>query len=100
MDLYDGHLISQAADLLRVLMVAIGCGWFAERLVGSDDHGWFVPVFSGIVGIYIGPRLVQLLGWKWGPSLGSHLLIPIFAGALVACLFVRLLTLGLAAARR
>jgi uncharacterized membrane protein YeaQ/YmgE (transglycosylase-associated protein family) len=85
---------------VQIGLVATGCGWFAEQALGSDDHGWFVAVFSGISGIYLGPRLVSLVGWAWGPSVGDHLVVPLFAGALIACLFVKLLTLGFANARR
>lgn len=92
--------MSQVVGAVPVALVALGCGWFAEQMLGSDNHGWFVPVFSGIVGIYLGPRLVTLLGWAWGPAVGNHLVLPLFAGALIACLFVKLLTLGFAGTRR
>lgn len=100
MDLYDGHVMSQVVTAFQVAVVALACGWFAEQLLGSDDHGWFVPVFSGIAGIYLGPRLVSLLGLAWGPAVGDRLVLPILAGALIACLFVKLLTLGVASTRR
>ena len=98
MNPYAGHLVSQVVELLEVGLVATACGWFAERMLGSD-HGWFVAVFSGIAGIYLGPKLVMLLHWHWGPSVGHHLVVGILAGAVIACLFVKLLTLGFAATR-
>jgi len=99
MNLYDEHVMSQVVGVIQIGLVAAACGWCAERLLGSDSHGWFVPVFSGIAGLYLGPRLVSLLGWHWGPSVSDHLVLPIFAGAVVACVFVKLLTLAFASTR-
>jgi uncharacterized membrane protein YeaQ/YmgE (transglycosylase-associated protein family) len=99
MDLYETHVMSQVVAIIQIGLVATACGWFAERMLGSSSHGWFVPVFSGIAGFFLGPRLVKLVGWHWGPIVADHLVAPIFAGAVLACLFVKLLTLGLAAAR-
>jgi uncharacterized membrane protein YeaQ/YmgE (transglycosylase-associated protein family) len=92
--------MSQVVAIIQTGLVATFCGWFAERMLGSDTHSWFVAVFSGLVGLYLGPHLVWLVGWHWGPSVADHLVAPMFAGAVIACLFVKLLTLGLAAARR
>lgn len=100
MNLYDGHIMSQAATAIEVAALAVSCGWFAERMLGSDGHGWFVPVLSGFSGLYLGPHLALILGWHWGPSVAGRLVAPIFIGTLIACIFVRLLTLGLAGARR
>jgi len=92
--------MSQVIGALQITLVAAACGWLAERMLGSDRHGWFTPVFSGIVGVYLGPRLVALIGWSWGPAVADHLVAPMFAGALIACFFVKLLALGFAATGR
>jgi uncharacterized membrane protein YeaQ/YmgE (transglycosylase-associated protein family) len=100
MDTHEGQVILHIVRALQIGVVALACGWFAERLLSSESRGWFAPVFSGIAGIYLGPPLARLVNWHSGPVVGDRLILPIFAGALVACVFVKLLTLGLASARR
>lgn len=92
--------MSQVMHVAKVALLAIGCGWLAERVLGSDGHGWFVPVFSGAVGLYLGPPFVALVGWHWGPTIDDHFVLPVLAGAAITCLFVKLLSVGFAAGRR
>lgn len=100
MDPHEGQVITQVVRAVQVAIVALACGWFADRILSSESRGWFIPVFSGIAGVYLGPTLVRLLNWHWGPIVGDRLILPMFFGALVGCVFVKLLTLGFAGARR
>lgn len=100
MALSEGHMMSQVLDVVKVGLVATSCGWVAEHLIGSERHGWLIPLVSGIAGLYLGPKLAVSMGWQWGPSVAGHLVVPILLGAIIACLTVKLLTLAFASTRR
>jgi uncharacterized membrane protein YeaQ/YmgE (transglycosylase-associated protein family) len=80
--------------LAQAFILAATMGWITERFADTGSRGWVVPVFSGILGMYVGPRLASFVGWS-GPAIGGHPIVPLFGCALAACMFVKLLGLGI-----
>lgn len=100
MSLDDGHAVTQLLHAVQIGLVAAACGWLVDRVIGSERRGWIIPIASGISGLYLGPRIAVILGWQWGPAVGGQLVLPLLAGASVACVFMKLLTLGFDTQRR
>lgn len=78
-------------NILTCLVIGIGAGWAAERIMGRD-HGLITNLLVGIVGAFIGGFiLTTLLGLRYEegfnlPSMaaatfGAVILLAVFGGA-------------------
>lgn len=97
---HDAIIVLDVREALLMLTLVLATGWVAESIIDSGMRGWHAPVLCGLAGLYVGPPLLAVLGWRGGPSLWGHLLVPIVVGALVACAVLKVLNLVLAGSRR
>jgi uncharacterized membrane protein YeaQ/YmgE (transglycosylase-associated protein family) len=96
---YEPEMVGQAWDLLQLVVVAGLAGWSAERLLDTGVHTRGLPFLSGLFGLYVGPRLLEVAGWPMGPTVAGQPLFAAFAGALLIGGFLKLATLGAAGPR-
>src|SRR4051812_9057202 len=96
---YEPTMVHQAWELVQLVVVAGLSRWAAARGVGTGGHKRGLPFLSGLFGLYIGPRILDLTGWPMGPEVAGQPLFAAFAGALLIGGFLKLATLGAAGAR-
>jgi hypothetical protein len=96
---YDPDMFGQAWDLMQLVFVAGLAGWASERVLDTGMRTRGLPFLSGLFGLYVGPRVLDLAGWPTGPEIAGQPLLAAFAGALLICGFLKLATLGGAGAR-
>jgi hypothetical protein len=96
---YEPELMSQAWALAQLVFVAGLAGWSAERLLDTGVRSRGLPFLSGLFGLYVGPRVLELTGWPSGPVVAGQPLFAAFGGALLIGCFLKLATLGSANAR-
>jgi uncharacterized membrane protein YeaQ/YmgE (transglycosylase-associated protein family) len=97
---YEPHLLGQAWNLLELIVVAGLAGWTAERILDSDVRTRGLPFLSGLFGLYIGPRLLEMAGWpSIGPEVAGQPILAGFAGAFLIAAFLKLASLGAAGPR-
>src|SRR5258705_10484107 len=97
---YEPELLSQAWALVQLVVVAGLAGWSAERVLDTGVHTRGLPFLSGLFGLYIGPRILDLTGWPMGPEVAGQPLFAAFAGALLIGGVLQLPTPGRAGGRR
>jgi uncharacterized membrane protein YeaQ/YmgE (transglycosylase-associated protein family) len=97
---WDPELGRQAWGLLQVVAVAATAGWTAERLLDTGVETRGLPLLAGLFGLYIGPHMLDGLGWPSGPTIAGHPLVAAFAGALAVCTFLKFASLATAGSRR
>lgn len=95
----DPALLGQAWDIFQLVVVAALAGWSAERLLDTGVHSRGLPFLSGLFGLYVGPRVLDVTGWPVGPIVGGQPLFAAFAGALLIGGFLKLASLGVAGSR-
>ncbi len=95
----EQELVVHAWDLAQLVVVAALAGWSAERLLDTGVHTRGLPFLSGLFGLYVGPRVLDLTGWPAGPMVAGEPLLAAFAGALVIGAFLKLASLGAAGPR-
>ena len=96
---YEPTMVGQAWDLLQLVVVAGLAGWSTERLLDTGMHTRGLPFLSGLFGLYVGPRVLDLTGWPMGPTVAGQPLFAAFAGALLIGCFLKLASLGGVGAR-
>ncbi len=97
--LMDPELLWEAWGIVQVVVVATLAGWSAERLLDTGVHTRGLPFLSGLFGLYVGPRVLDLTGWPSGPIIAGQPLFAAFAGALLIGAFLKLASLGAAGPR-
>ena len=95
----ERELVVHAWELAQLVVVAALAGWSAERLLDTGVHTRGLPFLSGLFGLYVGPRVLDLAGWPMGPVVAGQPLVAAFAGALLIGGFLKLASLGAAGAR-
>ncbi len=96
---YEPEWMSQAWALLQLVVVAGAAGWSAERLLDTGVHSRGLPFLSGLFGLYVGPKIIELTGWPAGPEVMGQPLFAAFGGAMVIGCFLKLASLGAAGSR-
>jgi hypothetical protein len=96
---YEPELLSQAWALVQLVVVAGLAGWSAERLLDTGVHSRGLPFLSGLFGLYVGPRIIDLTGWPAGPEVMGQPLFAAFAGSLAIGCFLKLASLSAAGSR-
>jgi hypothetical protein len=94
MQLYEPHFVTQVWGATQLTVVAGAAGWAAGRVLDPGLRGNMVPLFAGLAGLLLGPHLLHFVGWSGGPSIAGHSLVALFVGSLIACGFVKLLSVG------
>jgi uncharacterized membrane protein YeaQ/YmgE (transglycosylase-associated protein family) len=95
----EHELVVHVWDLAQLVVVAALAGWSAERLLDTGVHTRGLPFLSGLFGLYVGPRVLDLAGWPTGPIVAGQPLLAAFAGALLIGGFLKLASLGAAGPR-
>jgi len=95
----EPELLGQAWDIVQLVTIAGLAGWSAERLLDTGVHTRGLPFLSGLFGLYVGPRVLDLTGWPVGPVVAGQPLVAAFAGALLIGGFLKLASLGMAGSR-
>ena len=93
---YEPTMARQAWDLFQLVVVAGLAGWSVERLLDTGVRTRGLPFLSGLFGLYVGPRVLDLTGWPMGPVIAGQPLFAAFAGALLIGCFLKLASLGTA----
>ena len=71
--------------LLLYLIIGGIIGWFAGLVAGKDLPGGIIGnVFAGVIGAWIGGRLLG----NWGPKLADFYIVPAIFGALIFVIIV------------
>jgi uncharacterized membrane protein YeaQ/YmgE (transglycosylase-associated protein family) len=97
---YEPQFLGQAWHLLQLVVVAALAGWTAERVLDTDVHTRGLPLLSGLFGLYVGPRLLEMAGWPAvGPEVAGQPVLAAFVGALLIAAFLKLASLGAAGPR-
>ncbi len=96
---WEPELMGQAWALVQLVVVAAAAGWSAERLLDTGVHSRGLPFLSGLFGLYVGPRIIDLTGCPAGPEILGQPLFAAFAGALLIGGFLKLASLGAAGPR-
>lgn len=97
---YEPHMLGQAWYLAQLVVVAALAGWTAERVLATDVRTRGLPLLSGLFGLYVGPRLLEMAGWPVpGPEVAGQPVLAAFAGALLIAGFLKLASLGAPGAR-
>ena len=96
---WESAVMSNAWELLQLVIVAALAGWGTERLLDTGVRTRGLPFLSGLFGLYVGPQLLDMTGWPSGPVIAGQPLFAAFAGALLIGAFLKLATLGAAGPR-
>ena len=96
---WESGLVSNAWDLLQLVVVAALAGWATERLLDTGVRTRGLPFLSGLFGLYVGPYLLDMTGWPAGPTIAGEPLFAAFAGSLAIGCFLKLASLGAAGSR-
>jgi uncharacterized membrane protein YeaQ/YmgE (transglycosylase-associated protein family) len=90
------HLMQQTYRIGQSVAGGMIAGWIAERMLDTGLRVPGVAPFAGLVGLYVGPALWSIAGWRMGPSIGDFPIVPALAGAFAVCGMLKLVGLGLA----
>jgi uncharacterized membrane protein YeaQ/YmgE (transglycosylase-associated protein family) len=96
---YAPDWLGQAWTMIQLVVVAFAAGWMAERVLDTGVHTRGLPFLSGLFGLYVGPRLLEVTGWPAGPEVAGQPLLGAIAGAMVVGSFLKLASLGAAGSR-
>jgi len=76
--------------LIYILLVGLIAGWATGKIMKGSGYGVVVDILLGIVGAFIGSRVLALVGIYSGGGLVPSILVAIVGAVLVVAL-VRLL---------
>jgi uncharacterized membrane protein YeaQ/YmgE (transglycosylase-associated protein family) len=76
--------------LLYIIIVGLVAGWATGKIMKGSGYGPIVDILLGIVGAFIGSRLLGLFGIYTSGGLIPSILVAIL-GAVVLVLIVRLI---------
>jgi uncharacterized membrane protein YeaQ/YmgE (transglycosylase-associated protein family) len=76
--------------LLYILIVGLIAGWATGKIMKGSGYGVIVDILLGIVGAFVGSRLLGLFGISTSGGLIPSILVAIL-GAVVLVLIVRLI---------
>lgn len=76
-------------ELIGTLIVGLAAGWAATRLMGAGNAGWLAMLVVGVVGSFVGPWALLLVGFETVGFPGS--LIAAVIGAVLCILALRYL---------
>jgi uncharacterized membrane protein YeaQ/YmgE (transglycosylase-associated protein family) len=98
---WESGMLSNAWELLQLVVVAALAGWATERLLDTGVRTRGLPFLSGLFGLYVGPYALDMAGWpiEIGPQIAGQPLVAAFAGALLIGCFLKLASLGVAGPR-
>jgi uncharacterized membrane protein YeaQ/YmgE (transglycosylase-associated protein family) len=75
--------------LLYILVVGLIAGWATGKIMKGSGYGVIFDILLGIVGAFIGSRVLGLLGVATGGGLIASILVAII-GAVILVALVRL----------
>jgi uncharacterized membrane protein YeaQ/YmgE (transglycosylase-associated protein family) len=96
---YEPQVLGQAWTILQLVVVAFVAGWTAERVLDTEVHTRGLSLLSGLFGLYVGPRLLEMTGWPTGPEVAGQPVLGAIVGAMVIGSFLKLASLGTPSAR-
>jgi len=99
MQVYEPQLITQVWGVTQLTVLASATGWATGRVVDLGVSGSLIPILAGVAGLALAPYVSHLVGGI-GPSLAGYSLPGLFISSLIACGFVKLLSVGLNAGLR
>jgi uncharacterized membrane protein YeaQ/YmgE (transglycosylase-associated protein family) len=76
--------------MIYILIVGLIAGWATGKLMKGSGYGVLVDILLGIVGAFVGSRVLLMLGILPAGGLLASILVAIFGAVLVVAL-VRLL---------
>jgi uncharacterized membrane protein YeaQ/YmgE (transglycosylase-associated protein family) len=76
--------------LLHVLLVGVIAGWATGKIMKGSGYGILMDIVLGIVGAFVGSRLLAVLGVRYNWGLIPGILVAIL-GAVILVALVRLL---------
>jgi uncharacterized membrane protein YeaQ/YmgE (transglycosylase-associated protein family) len=76
--------------MIYILIVGLIAGWATGKLMKGSGYGILVDILLGIVGAFVGSRVLLMLGIFPSGGLLASILVAIFGAVLVVAL-VRLL---------
>ena len=76
--------------LIWILLVGLIAGWATGKIMKGSGYGVAVDIVLGIVGAFVGSRVLAMLGIFTSGGLVPSILVAIFGAVLVVAL-VRLL---------
>jgi hypothetical protein len=91
---WESGMLSNAWELLQLVIVAAAAGWGAERVLDTGVRTRGLPFLSGLFGLYVGPHFLNMAGWPTGPEIAGQPLFAAFAGTLLIGCVLKLGSLG------
>jgi uncharacterized membrane protein YeaQ/YmgE (transglycosylase-associated protein family) len=79
--------------LIYILLVGLIAGWATGKLMKGSGYGVLVDILLGIVGAFVGSRVLAMLGIFTSGGLLPSILVAIF-GAVIVVALVRLIKKG------
>jgi uncharacterized membrane protein YeaQ/YmgE (transglycosylase-associated protein family) len=79
--------------LIYILIVGLIAGWATGKLMKGSGYGVLVDILLGIVGAFVGSRVLGMLGIYTGGGLVPSILVAIL-GAVIVVALVRLIKKG------
>ena len=92
-------LSNQLLGLAEVVTVSSGFGWMAQRIFDPGVRARGISMLAGLTGLYAGGWAARLAAVDAGPSVLGYGLVPSFLGAVMVCVALRLVSLGVAGSR-
>lgn len=74
-------------SLIWMLLIGLAAGWIATQVMGAGKPGVLGMMLVGVIGSFIGPFLIRLVGFKTVGFPGS--LIAAVVGAIVCIAAIR-----------
>ncbi len=79
--------------MIYILIVGLIAGWATGKLMKGSGYGVLVDILLGIVGAFVGSRVLGMLGIYTGGGLVPSILVAIL-GAVIVVALVRLIKKG------
>lgn len=79
--------------LIYILLVGLIAGWATGKLMKGSGYGVLVDILLGIVGAFVGSRVLGMLGIYTAGGLVPTILVAIL-GAVIVVALVRLIKKG------
>ncbi len=76
--------------LIYILLVGLVAGWATGKIMKGSGYGMLVDILLGIVGAFVGSRVLGLLGIYTSGGLIPSILVAIL-GAVILVVLVRML---------
>jgi uncharacterized membrane protein YeaQ/YmgE (transglycosylase-associated protein family) len=83
------HLSNES--LITIIVVGIVAGWLAGNIVRGGGYGLIGDLIVGVIGAFIGDRLVPQLGIHLGTGIAA-LVVNATIGAIVLLIILRLIS--------